>query len=91
MNSNSVEVIPTVSWSTEDSYDFCFSGIPERSVVALSSVGIRGHDAQRGYLDGVEEMLERLRPRQILVYGRSLGEDKMFHADFKYFKTRWEE
>lgn len=91
MHSNGVQVIPTLSWSTPQSYDFCFAGVPERGVVALSSVGIRGHDAEEGYLNGVEEMLERTRPRRVLVYGRSLGEDKLFHADFQYFKTRWDE
>lgn len=91
MASHGVTPIPTISWSTEDSYGFCFSGVPQHSVVAISSVGIRGDDAQRGYLDGIEEMLERLRPLQVLVYGRSLGEDKMFHADFHYYKTRWDE
>ena len=90
MNSHGVQVIPTVSWSTPDSYDFAFAGIPERGVVAISSVGIRGDEAKGNYLDGIEEMLERLRPRDVLIYGRGLGEDKLFHADFHYFKTRWD-
>lgn len=91
MTSNSVEVIPTLSWSTPDSYDFAFAGVPFKSVVAVSSVGIRGHEAERSYLDGMEEMLERTRPLHVVVYGRSLGEDKLFHADFHYYKTRWDD
>jgi hypothetical protein len=91
MNSNGVDVIASLSWSTPDSYDFAFAGVPFASVVAISSVGIRGHEAERNYIEGIEEMLERTRPKQVVVYGRSLGEDKLFHADFRYFKTRWDE
>lgn len=90
MHSNGVEVIPTVSWSTPQSYDFCFAGIAQRGTVAISPVGIRDDAAKQSYLDGVEEMLERTRPKQVLVYGRSLGEDTMWGTQFRYFKTRWD-
>ncbi len=35
-----VTVIPTVSWSTPDSYPFAFAGIATGSVVAVSTVGV---------------------------------------------------
>lgn len=90
MDSHGVQVIPTVSWSTPESYDFAFAGIPFRSVVAISSVGIRGDAAKRGYLDGITEMIARIAPAKVLVYGRSLGEDSFWTEDFHYFKTRWD-
>lgn len=90
MHSNSVEVIPTVSWSTPDSFDFAFAGIPYHSVVAVSSVGIRGSDAKKAYLRGVEEMVDRITPAMVLVYGRPLGENQFDPEGFRYFKTRWE-
>lgn len=34
-----VNVIPTISWSTPDSFEWCFVGEPTHSVVAVSSVG----------------------------------------------------
>src|SRR5581483_11728881 len=34
-------VIPTVQWSTRDSFEYCFLGIPTRSVVAISTQGVR--------------------------------------------------
>ena len=92
MHSNGVDVIPTVSWSTPQSYDFCFAGIPKRSVVAVSTVGIRGDEAEKGFRRGLEEMLLSLLPETVLVYGRSLGEDKFYTNNrFEYFKTRWDE
>jgi hypothetical protein len=62
MASHGIDVIPTVSWSTPASYDFCFAGIEFGGTVAVSSVGIRGEEATRSYLEGMEEMLERTRP-----------------------------
>ena len=34
-----VKVIPTIAWSTEDSYSWCFDGEPTGGTVAVSSVG----------------------------------------------------
>lgn len=91
MATNGINVIPTISWSTAESFNFAFAGIPTRSVVAISSVGIRDEAAKRGYLRGVEEMLYELLPSTVLVYGRSLGEDSFYTTqDFRYFKTRWD-
>jgi hypothetical protein len=39
--SQGFRVIPTVSWSTAASYDFCFLGVPKRGVVAVSAVGVK--------------------------------------------------
>lgn len=93
MHGNGVDVIPTVSWSTPDSYDFAFAGIPQDSVVAISSVGIRGDEAAASYRDGIKAMLKTIFPPVVLVYGRSLGEDSDsfgYGMQFKYFKTRWD-
>lgn len=34
-------VVPTVSWADEDSFDFCFDGLPLNSILAISTVGIK--------------------------------------------------
>lgn len=91
MRSNGVNVIPTVSWSTPASFDFAFTGIAYHSIVAVSSVGIRDNDAKKAYLRGMEEMIDRITPAMVLVYGRSLGENQFDSDGFRYFKTRWEE
>jgi hypothetical protein len=65
-----VQVIPTVSWSTEQSYAFCFAGIAPGSVVAVSTVGTRRDpDARALFADGFSEMVRRLEPSTVLVYG----------------------
>jgi hypothetical protein len=65
-------VIPTVSWSTAESHDFCFLGLPRRSVVAVSAVGVNLDQPleYRLFVDGYLEMVRRLEPLVVLAYGR---------------------
>lgn len=63
-------VIPTISWSTPDSYDWCFDGEPVGGVVAVSSVGTQNGKAKKElFLAGYEEMVRRLQPETIIFYG----------------------
>ena len=67
-------VIPDVVWGDEESYDFCFLGIPKQSTVAVSMVGVERNEDWNGKEDslfkkGYDEMLNRLEPTTILVYG----------------------
>lgn len=39
MQINGISVIPTIGWSNEDSFEWCFDGEPKGSAVAVSSVG----------------------------------------------------
>lgn len=67
---NGLRVIPSISWSDESSFAWCFDGEPEGSVVAVSSVGTQKSAAARAlFLAGYEEMLRRLHPSKILFYG----------------------
>jgi len=66
-----VTVYPTISWSTPDSYDWCFDGEPVGGVVAVSSVGTQnGKDSKRLFLRGYEEMIKRLSPLWVIFYGK---------------------
>ena len=66
-----ITVIPTICWSTPDSFDWCFDGEPTDSIVAVSSVGTQNKpDTMRAFERGYEEALKRLSPSQILWYGR---------------------
>lgn len=67
---NGIRVIPTISWSDESSFDWCFDGEPIGGAVAVSSVGTQMNpNARRLFMAGYNEMLARLRPSQILFYG----------------------
>nr|DAQ14178.1 MAG TPA: protein of unknown function (DUF4417) [Caudoviricetes sp.] len=63
-------VIPTISWSTPDSYDWCFDGEPDGGTVAVSSVGcIKSKAAKELFISGYNAMVERLHPETIIFYG----------------------
>ena len=63
-------VIPTVGWSTPDSYAWCFDGDPVGGLVAVSSVGTQMDLIEKDlFLSGYLEMQRRLQPSQVLFYG----------------------
>lgn len=66
-----VQVVPTVSWSDEESFDWCFDGIPENMPVIISAIGTGIREAALArFRAGYEEMVRVLRPSVILVYGK---------------------
>lgn len=65
-----VNVIPTISWSTPDSFGWCFDGEPRGGAVAVSSVGcMNGGEKRKLFLAGYDGMIRRLRPETIVFYG----------------------
>ena len=74
--SKGIKVIPTISWAEEDTFSFCFCGIPENSIVAISPIGVkREKNAFEIWRNGVDAMIERIKPSTILVYGGELDYD----------------
>lgn len=65
-------VIPTISWSDERSFDFCFDGVEEGSFVAVSTHGNRNE--KEDFLRGYNELLIKIRPRAIICYGKPFTE-----------------
>lgn len=64
-------VIPTVNWSTPDSFDWAFDGLPTNSIISLSTLGSLGNkQTAQAFRVGYEEMKKRLQPKEILCYGR---------------------
>lgn len=69
-------VIPTVSWAHADSYDFCFDGIPTKSTVAVSTIGVKkSQERIKIWQNSMDAMIEKLRPTRILVYGGAIDYD----------------
>ncbi|MBR1858447.1 MAG: DUF4417 domain-containing protein [Selenomonadaceae bacterium] len=77
LTTQGIAVINNVRWGTPESYDYCFSGIPQNSIVSIGTVGcIREKCNWQRFNDGLEEMVQTLKPRMILVYGSA--QDKFF-------------
>lgn len=83
-----IKVIPTISWAEEETFEFCFDGIPEGSVVSVSTVGVkRDNEAVKIWKQGMDAMIERIKPSVILVYGSPIDYD---YKDIKviYYKNK---
>ena len=61
-----LSVIPTISWGTEKSFSFCFEGVPEHSIVAVSTIGCRLY--KQNFLLGYRKMLEIIDPALVLCF-----------------------
>lgn len=63
-------VIPTIEWGLPEDYDWCFDGEPKGGIVAVSNVGImRDKELRTNYMRGYKEMLIRLQPKEVLMFG----------------------
>lgn len=66
-----IHVIPTICWSDEKSYEWCFDGEPTNSIISISSVGTQSRKESRElFAQGCREAIKRLKPQQILWYGK---------------------
>jgi len=77
-----LSVIPTVSWSTDESFEFCFDGLEHETVVAVSTVG--GLTKKELFLRGYCEMKKRINPKQVLCFGKAFPEmgDEVIMVDY---------
>lgn len=85
-----IRVIPTISWSDRDSYEWCFTGEPEGYTVAVSSVGTQGsRETRQLFMDGYREMMSRLQPSRIVMYGDIPDECQGNIVSVKAFQSKW--
>lgn len=69
-------VVPTLSWSDEGSYAFCFEGIEPGGTVAVSTVGVKNDkDALAFWRSGMERAMEETTPTRVLLYGGEIDFD----------------
>jgi len=70
MQMHGIKVIPTIAWSDEQSLEWCFDGEPVGGSVIISSVGTQANnESKRLFKLGYDEMLKRLSPKKIYLYG----------------------
>jgi hypothetical protein len=74
--SKGIKVIPTLSWAEPETYQFAFKGIPQGSIVAVSTVGVmRDKEAQKIWRNGMSEAVEQIKPSTVIVYGKMIDYD----------------
>lgn len=67
-------IIPTVSWGSIPSMEFCFDGIEKGSIVAVSTY--TREDNKNGFMLGYNKMLEIIDPSAVICYGTPFPEMK---------------
>lgn len=79
-------VIPTISWSDARSFEFCFDGVELGSTVAVGMIGCKR--SRIGFMRGYNEMLERLLPERVIVFGTPFPEMKGNITSVDYLSSR---
>lgn len=77
-----LNVIPNLNWDTEDTYEFCFRGIPKGSIVARSTISMKsgnhvitGQPLKDIWINGMKEAIRQIEPEAILLYGGRIDFD----------------
>lgn len=70
MQEHGIVILPSMSWSTTASYDFCFDGHSKGGAVMVSTIGTMRDERSRRYFRlGFTEMLSRISPDVVILYG----------------------
>ena len=71
-----IKVIPSAGWASVGSFEYCFDGLPENSVISIGHVVEGKSMAERKLFRlGVEELVLRKHPVGLVVYGAPLHFD----------------
>ena len=90
-----MSVVPTLQWSNEKSYCFCFEGLQNCSQVAVSTTGIIA-EFEENFVSGFLAAMEIIKPKEVVWYGNLIdgfkAEDyckrvKYFQPFFKKFEN----
>ena len=81
-----LSVIPTIAWSTARSFEFCFDAVEKQSTLAVGMVGCKGNKI--GFMRGYNEMLTRLEPENIIVFGTPFPEMEGNIISVDYMSSR---
>ena len=82
-------VIPTVSWCEEATFDFCFDGLPVGATLSISTIGVKQDDYNFNlWKAGVDEMIKRLKPKTLLIYGGKIEDIDYGNTKVIYFENK---
>lgn len=94
LQKNGIPVIPNVRWSDENSFQYCFNGVPHNSIVAISTHGcIHTKEQKEMFKKGLQKMIETINPTDVIVHGRmpdSIFKDFSSLTKFHRFPSEFE-
>ncbi len=80
-------VIPSISWGDTRSFDFCFDGVEEGSIVAVGMIGAKKAN-RLPFLRGYQVMLEKINPAAIICFGKPFKEMEGNLVTVDYMSSR---
>lgn len=71
MQENGLNIIPNACWGDEESLEWAFDGLPNNSILALTTQGcMQKTDYRKQILvNGIHELIRQKHPSKLVVYG----------------------
>lgn len=73
MQDAGINVIPTITWSDESTFDYVINGVKPGGTVAISTVSISklksDEQFRKIFQKGIDLVIERMQPKTIILYG----------------------
>lgn len=66
---NYIDAIATLSWAEPWTYDICLIGIPYKSPIAVSTIGVKDKSM---FLDGYKYCYEAIKPEYVICFGKPI-------------------
>lgn len=89
--SRGINVVPQIEWGAKESFNWCFKGYPQNSIVAVSNVGIMNNQKNKQlFREGYHEMCDRLTPKKILLFGHVYEnyEGEIEYIPYSFFRGK---
>ena len=94
LQSVGIPLIPTASWYSESSLQWCLDGLPDNSSIAISSNGCKNNPySMKMFLYGVKALQELKTPFRLIICGKHIPELDCYDNILYYpnFSQRWKE
>ena len=87
-----IMVIPTICWSDQSSFEWCFDGEPEGSVVSVASTGCANAQSKIDAFNvGYEAMITKLQPTKVIFFGKDILNENANRSIVEFHKTQAKE
>lgn len=86
---NGIEVIPIVQFSTRDTLEWSFDGIPENSVISLSVQSVpKDKEGFEYWKEVMNLFIDTKKPKMLLLHGNETSLDFDFRVPTKYYRNK---
>lgn len=70
-----INVIPTVTWASDNSLSYCLNGVPKHSTIAISTMGEGRWAKWQSLRRNWDYIMQTLEPDAVLLYGKNIVDE----------------